>query len=134
MTVHWSDDQIAAATARGDERLRIEPRAAAARFDAASGLIIVDLTNGATFAFPPRLVEGLTEATPAQLGEVEVLGLGFALHWESLNVDYTVAGLLNGVFGTARWMAARAGAARSPAKAAAARANGAKGGRPKKVG
>jgi hypothetical protein len=134
MTAHWSDGQIEAATARGAERLRAEPRALAARFDPASGVVIVDLTNGATFAFPPRLVEGLTDATPAQLAEVEVLGLGFGLHWESLDVDYTVAGLLNGVFGTARWMAARAGAVRSPAKAAAARANGAKGGRPKKVG
>jgi hypothetical protein len=92
-----------------------------------------DLTNDATFAFPPRLVEGLTDAT-AQLTEVEVLGLGFGLHWESLDLDYTVAGLLNGVFGTARWMAARARAERSPAKAAATRANGAKEERPKKVG
>lgn len=108
MTAHWSDGQIKAATARGEERLRTEPRALAARYDTTSGLIIVDLTNGATFAFPPRLVEGLSEATPAHLAEVEILGVGFGLHWESLDVDYSVAGLLNGVFGTARWMAARA--------------------------
>jgi hypothetical protein len=39
-------------------------------------------------------------------------------------------GLLAGVFGTKAYMARRAGQATSPAKAAAARANGAKGGKP----
>ena len=55
------------------------------------------------------------------------------LHWEKLDVDFSVPGLVAGIFGTARWMAARAGRASSPAKAAAARANGAKGGRPRKA-
>lgn len=96
--------------------------------------IVVELTSGATFAFPPRLVEGLADAAPAHLAEVELLGDGEALHWEKLDVDYSVAGLVNGIFGTARWMAARAGRATSPAKAEAARANGAKGGRPRKAG
>ena len=41
---------------------------------------------------------------------------------------------MNGTVGTAMWMAARAGRARSEAKGAAARANGAKGGAPRKVG
>jgi hypothetical protein len=59
--------------------------------------------------------------------------MGFGLHWETLDVDFSVAGLVNGIFGTAKWMAARAGRAISPAKAAAARANGAKGGRPRKA-
>jgi hypothetical protein len=38
-----------------------------------------------------------------------------------------------GLFGTRSHMARRAGQATSPAKAAAARANGAKGGRPRKT-
>lgn len=33
-----------------------------------------------------------------------MLGAGFGLHWKSLNVDMTVSGLLNGVFGTRAWM------------------------------
>jgi hypothetical protein len=79
-------------------------------------------------------VQGLNQATAEQLGEVEIIGAGYGLHWEALDLDYSVPGLVSGVFGTAKWMAARAGRTVSPAKAAAARANGAKGGRPRKTG
>lgn len=130
---HWSDNQADAAIERGRAKLMAEPRAVAARYDAAADRIIVDLTRGATFAFPPALVEFLQDATPEQLAEVEVQGAGFGLHWESLAVDFTVPGLMNGVFGTARWMAARAGQATSSAKAQASRQNGKKGGRPRKA-
>lgn len=41
-------------------------------------------------------------------------------------------GLMAGIFGTKSWMARRAGQATSAAKAAAARENGAEGGRPRK--
>lgn len=126
--------ELAAARERGRLYRATQPHAVSARYDAKSERIVVELTSGATFAFPPRLVEGLADAAPAHLAEVELLGDGEALHWEKLDVDYSVAGLVNGIFGTARWMAARAGRATSPAKAEAARANGAKGGRPWKAG
>jgi hypothetical protein len=129
-----TDREIDAALERGRIAAETEPRAAAARYDAKSGRIVIDLTNGATFAFPARLAEGLADAAPEGLADIEILGRGHALHWEKLDVDYSVPGLVAGVFGTRRWMAARAGRARSPAKAAAARANGAKGGRPRKAG
>jgi Protein of unknown function (DUF2442) len=137
MTDHWSDSQIAAAQARGRELLETEPRALSARYDSKSGRIAVELSNGATYAFPASLGQGLETATPAELAEVEVLGAGFGLHWESLDVDLSIPGLLAGRFGTRSWMselARRGGSVTSPAKAAAARANGAKGGRPRKAG
>jgi hypothetical protein len=129
-----SRQDIAAASARGREAARTEARAASARYDPASGRIVVDLTNGATFAFPPKLAEGLAGASDAALSEVQVLGGGYGLHWESLDVDFTVPGLLAGIFGTRSWMARQAGRATSEAKAEAARANGLRGGRPKKAG
>jgi len=129
-----TDAEIAAAIERGRVYRETHPHAASARYDRKADRVIVELTSGATFAFPPRLVQGLADATPDQLAEVEVLGAGSGLHWEALDVDYSVPGLVNGLFGTAKWMAGRAGRASSPAKAAAARANGAKGGRPRKAG
>jgi Protein of unknown function (DUF2442) len=121
-----------AAVERGRIARETVPHAAAAHYDAQLGHIVVELTNGAIFSFPPQLLQDMEHGTPAQFAEVEVLGSGYGLHWESLDADFTVPGLLNGVFGTAKWLAQRAGQSTSPAKAAAARANGAKGGRPRK--
>jgi Protein of unknown function (DUF2442) len=90
-------------------------------------------TNGCTFAFPPQLAQGLNSATEDQLAEVEVLGSGTGLHWETLDIDLSVPDLLAGLFGTKAYMARHAGQTCSPAKAAAARANGAKGGRPRLI-
>ena len=94
--------------------------------------MIVELTNGCTFAFPPHVAQGLEQATPDQLANVAILGKGCGLHWESMDVDLSIPGLMAGIFGTRSHIARHAGQATSPAKAAAARANGAKGGRPRK--
>lgn len=129
-----TDAQIDAATERGRLASLNEPRARAVRYDRRLRRVIVDLTNGCTFAFPPNLAEGLETATDDQLAGVELLGAGYGLHWEALDADLSVPGLLAGLFGTKAYMARRAGQATSPAKAAAARENGAKGGRPRKSG
>lgn len=130
------DAEIDAARRRGEALAREEPRAVAASYDAASGRVIVELTNGCTFAFPARALQGLGDARDEDLARVEVLGTGHGLHWEALDADFTVPGLLMGLFGTRAWMAReqarRAGAATSAAKAAAARENGKKGGRPRR--
>jgi hypothetical protein len=127
-----TDAEIDTALERGRRLLASEPRAAAARYDAGTGAIVVDLTNGCSFTFPARLVQGLEGADAAALAAVEVLPQGRGLHWEALNVDVSLPGLLGGIFGTRAHMARLAGQSTSPAKAAAARANGARGGRPRK--
>ena len=129
-----TDAAIDAATERGRIARLTKPRAVAARYDRAFGRVVVELTNGCTFAFPPRLAQRLETATEAHLAGVEILGAGYGLHWEALDVDLSIPRLLAGVFGTGSYMARRAGRATSAAKATAARANGAKGGRPAKVG
>ncbi|MFS2151563.1 DUF2442 domain-containing protein [Rhizobium sp. Rhizsp42] len=130
-----TDAELAQAKQRWEAERAERPIPASVRFDAASERIILDFTNGASFIFPARALQGLEEATVAELAEVERLG-ETGLHWESLDADYTISGLMNGVFGTRSFMEAqrRGGQSRSPAKAAASRANGAKGGRTKKAG
>lgn len=132
--------QIAAGTARAEEEDRMEPRAVSARYDATTGRIVVDLRNGCLFAFPAELVQGLRGAPVNQLAEVEVDPHGLSLHWEALDVDLSVTGLVSGVFGGKGWMreltremGRKGGAASGGAKADAARANGKKGGRPRKT-
>ena len=127
-----TDNQIDAATERGRAARLHEPRAAAVRYDGQLDQVIVELTNGCIFAFRPHMAQGLETATEYQLAQVEILGAGYGLHWEALDADLSIPGLLAGLFGTNAYMARHAGQTTSPAKAAAARANGAKGGRPRK--
>ena len=116
--------------------LSTEPHARAAHYDEKAGRIVVDLTNGAQFAFPPRIAQGLARAKKADVKEIVITPKGTGLHWPKLDADLTVAGLLAGIFGSRMWMrelASTGGKVVSERKAAAARANGAKGGRPRLV-
>ena len=135
--VERSEKSLEAAEARGREILASEPRASSVRYDSDSSRVIVELTNGCAYAFPPRLVQDLQEASEADLADIQVDGLGFNLRWPALDVDLFVPALVSGIFGTRAWMtrelARAAGQTRSSAKAAAARANGAKGGRPRRT-
>jgi Protein of unknown function (DUF2442) len=128
-----SDTRIDDAIIRGQIADHREPRATKARYDRRRDSIVVALSNGCSFAFPPRLGQGLETATEDQLAEVTILGAGYGLHWEALDVDLSIQGLLAGIFGTRAHMARLAGRVTTPAKAKAARTNGAKGGRPPKV-
>jgi hypothetical protein len=129
-----TDTQIDAALERGRIARLQEPRAMAVRYDQPLDRVIVELTNGCTFAFPPRMAQGLQAATEEQLCQVELLGAGSGLHWEALDVDLSIPDLVAGLFGTKSYLARQAGRATSSAKAAAARANGHRGGRPRKSG
>lgn len=128
-----TDEEYEAATRRGEEERASSPLPASVRYDPTSGRIIVEFTNGAAFMVPARALQDLADASDDDLAEVELAG-ETALHWERLDVDFTIKGLMAGIFGTAKFMEAqrRGGQSRSPAKIAAARANGAKGGRPRK--
>jgi hypothetical protein len=128
-----SDAELEAAEQRGREYLASVPLATSARYDAKRGRVVLELNNGSMFAFPTDAVQFLQGASHAELADIEIWGGGYALRWDKLDVDFTVPGLLAGIFGTKKYMASLAGRTRSPAKAAAARANGAKGGRPRKT-
>jgi Protein of unknown function (DUF2442) len=126
--------QYNAAVLCGNERLKNEPRALSARYDKRRARVVVELTNGCVFMFPPRLAQGLRDATPENLAQVKVMPYGLALSWPRLNADLTIAGLLAGIFGTKAWMSElgrKGGSRTSEAKAVASRENGRRGGRPR---
>lgn len=129
-----TDAEIEAALALGESLAKTEPRARSARYDPATGRIEVELTSGSAFAFPARLGQGLETAHDHDLAQVAVRPGGYGLRWEALDVDLSIPGLAAGIFGTKAHMARIGGRSKSPAKSAAARANGAKGGRPRKSG
>lgn len=99
------DDEIDVALLTGDWLVRHGVRIASARYDESLDRLIIELTNGSSFAFPPRIAQGLEHASAEALAEVEVLGVGTGLHWESLDVDLSIEGLLNGRLGSQKHMA-----------------------------
>jgi hypothetical protein len=127
---------FAAANARGRVRLQGAPHAVEARYDQGRDMIVVRLSTGAEFAFPPQDAQGLETAGPEDLAEVEIDPPGFGLHFPKLDVDLYLPALLEGFFGTKAWAASRlgqaGGKARTAAKQAASRTNGKLGGRPRK--
>ncbi len=117
--------------------LRDVGHAVSARYDRRRSHVVVDLNTGVELAFPAKLAEGLSRASPESLSEIEISPTGLGLHRPSLHADLNVSALLQGVFGSKHWMARQLGAeggrSRTAAKIAAARANGRKGGRPRKA-
>jgi hypothetical protein len=111
--------------------------AVSARYDRRQSRVAVVLNTGVP-SFPVRLAEGLADASPDHLADIEISPAGLGLHWPALDADLYVPALLQGVFGSKSWMArvlgAQGGRARTVAKVAASRENGRKGGRPRKVG
>ena len=114
----------------------VEPRAKSVHFDSESNLIVITLKNGVFLSIPPHLLQGLGEASPEELSDLWIDDAGRSVHWERLDADFEIVGLVAGVFGTKLWMAElgrQGGSSRSPAKVEAARTNGQKGGRPPKA-
>jgi hypothetical protein len=136
MVKRLTDAQLAAqlSTARERGKREARQRAVGAWFDATTRHVFVELSNGYLFGFPPATVAGLEHATTEQIEAVEVDSLGEGLRWDALDIDASVSGLVLDAVGSiaAKAIAAAGGRVSTDAKAAAARANGAKGGRPRK--
>jgi len=97
--------QYAQATQRGEERLERVPAAVAVCYNRRARKVVIDLDNGCTLLVPPELAQGLTNASPAALSDVRVLGPGTTIAWPQLDVQFSVTGLMMGAFGTKAWMA-----------------------------
>jgi Protein of unknown function (DUF2442) len=125
--------EIDSARVGGKEMQETEPKAVKAWYAADTDRIFIELNTEIIMGFPSLMLQGLSQATPKQLAEVEVTTSGYGLHWESLDVDLAVPQLVAGLFGTKAWMAElgrQGGKSRSSAKAQASRDNGKLGGRP----
>ena len=132
-----SHDDFEQANQRAKDLEARIPRAVSAHYDRKTKRIVIHLSSKLIVSFSPADVEGLEDARPSQLREIEVSPSGFGVHFPALDADLYVPGLLDGSLGSRAWMASRlgqiGGRSRSRAKKAAAKANGRLGGRPKKA-
>lgn len=112
------------------------PKAISARYDRKNRRIVIYLSSHLEVSFPPRIAQGLQHASPAALRDIEISPSGFGIYFPKLDVDVYLPALLEGSFGSKKWMAARlghlGGRSKSRAKRAASKRNGALGGRPPK--
>jgi Protein of unknown function (DUF2442) len=114
-----------AATKRGTRRMQRSLLAVAARYDRRGGRLIISLNNGTIVGFPLAALPGLEHAGPDELRVIEVEAGGYGLHVPALDADISVSRLLEDQLGSTSMKVAQA-------RAAASRANGRLGGRPRK--
>ena len=135
--------QFKAATSRGAAHLAALPKADSAKYDKKSRRLILEMENGTTLLIPVNLIQGLQTGDDKALNDFDLMLEGSQIHWRALDVQFYVKSLLEGVFGTSRWMddlkehlsnaGKKGGASRSEAKRTASAENGRKGGRPRKI-
>ena len=132
--------QYSAATERGKRETPEETEIVRVRYDRAADRIVIELANGIALLVPPGSVQALGDATPDELEVIELLGTHM-LDFPRIDQQLYIPDLLRGITGTRAWMAKqigskggkKGGASSSAAKIAAARANGKRGGRPRKA-
>ena len=104
--------------------------ALAVRYDRKLDAIVIEMRSGATATIPRSLIPVVSAAERRGFSEIELSPMGTSIRFPQLDADFSIQGLIRRVFGVNE--ANRiAGTTKSPARAAASRANGRKGGRPK---
>lgn len=127
--------RYAQARARGKARAGHPSAVVSATYDPGRDRLDLFFQGGGSMGIPRSMIPGLEGASASTLKAIEISPAGDAVSWRSLDVDVYVPGLVERAFGNRLFAAAtgrRGGRRRSKAKAAAARINGAKGGRPRK--
>jgi Protein of unknown function (DUF2442) len=127
------DQQVVRARAAGRKALKDPLRAIEAFYDESNAAFGFKLRNGSTVTLPVGEIKELRRVPKAVLRKISITLGGEAIAWEAIDMHISVYGLLHRAFSPAlnAENGRLGGHAASAKKAAAARANGAKGGRPK---
>lgn len=100
-----TEEEIDAALERAKARPR-EPNALAAEYNRALDVILIRLDDGRRLILPREELQGLEDATEAQLSHIEVHA-GVDIAWPRLDVDHYLPYLLEGHYATERWKQTR---------------------------
>jgi hypothetical protein len=79
----------------GNGSNRAAPNAVGVKFE--KGRLIVILDDQREVSVPLNRYPTLQRARPAQRNDWRLIGRGLGFHWEALDLDLSVAGLVNGL-------------------------------------
>jgi hypothetical protein len=135
-----SDADYTAALSRGRSEAATQLRARAVRYLADRDVLEIETNRDGGFLIPRAWIGALQDIPAEELAQLQVWPDGSALELEARDIHISVDGLLTDVLpallpesALAAIFARRGGQATSAAKRASARANGRKGGRPRKT-
>ena len=131
-----TNDELRHAIEAGRRRRAGERRATSVQYDPDRDAIEIELTDGAGVRLPRAMMKEFREVPTADMAKLRVSPAGYGIKLDEHDINISVHGLI-AALASAGDMAASlgklGGAARSEAKRASARVNGAKGGRPRKI-
>ncbi|MHB8177934.1 MAG: DUF2442 domain-containing protein [Vulcanimicrobiaceae bacterium] len=127
--------QYDAATRRGEGKANLPSALVAAALDEKAKAVRLRFRAGIELAIPIKAIDEIAKAPIAMLRDVKASPIGDGLIFSEFGEAIYVPGLLRDLFGDAfaGALGKIGGRSRSDAKARAARKNGRKGGRPRKV-
>jgi hypothetical protein len=94
-----SEQSFAAANRRGAKVQAAVPRAVAVRYDRRIARLVISFSSGVDVSFPPKLVQGLEAAKPADLAGAQISPSGLGVHFPNLDADLYIPALLQGFLG-----------------------------------
>lgn len=97
-----TDEEIDAAL-EAARHLPPEPVAVSAEWNRALDVIMLRLDNGRRLVIPRENMQGLQDATPEQIADVQIF-FGVDICWPQLDLDHNLRSLLKGRYGNDRWM------------------------------
>lgn len=79
-----------------------DPAPTSAEYNRALDVIVIKIDNGTRLVIPRELMEGLEDATPEELADIEIIGTQI-IGWTTLDVHHHIERLMAGKYSTERW-------------------------------
>lgn len=81
-----------------------DPVAISVKHISTENLIVIHLSNARRLVLPVEDIQALNQATHEQLSHHEIIGIGRGISFPDIDADLFVPALIQGIYGSERWM------------------------------